>query len=96
MLRLGAWVVVWHILCKRLWPIAYVGRVSVYARFAVMTLWSAPCWCCVCFAGPFVDCVANLSVVPSLAREVLMRWESCLGAQSAEVLRAVYDGQHLT
>ena len=31
-----------------------------------------------------------------LAREVLMRGESCLGAQSAEVLRAVYDGQHLT
>ena len=30
-----------------------------------------------------------------LAREVLMRWGSCLGTQSAEVLRAVYDGQHL-
>ena len=37
-----------------------------------------------------------LSVVPSLAREALMRWWSCLGAESAEVLRAVYDGQHLT
>ena len=32
----------------------------------------------------------------ALAREVLMRWESCLGTRSAEVLRAVYDGQHLT
>ena len=40
-----------------------------------------------------LDCVANSSVVPSLAREVLMRWGSCLGAQSAEVLRAVFDGQ---
>ena len=32
---------------------------------------------------------------PHVAREVLMRWESCLGAQSAGVLRAVSDGQKL-
>ena len=36
------------------------------------------------------------SEVTRLAREVLVRWGSCLGTQSAEVLRAVYDGQHLT
>ena len=27
-----------------------------------------------------------------LACEVLMRWGSCLGTRSAEVLRAVFDG----
>ena len=32
---------------------------------------------------------ASLSI---LAREVLMRWESCLDTQSAGVLRAVSDG----
>ena len=33
------------------------------------------------------------SVFPSrLACEVLMRWGSCLGTRSAEVLRAVFDG----
>ena len=30
--------------------------------------------------------------LPILAREVLMRWESCLDTQSAGVLRAVFDG----
>ena len=39
--------------------------------------------------------VPTLSGPLVLAREVLMRWGSCLGTQSAEVLRAVYDGQHL-
>ena len=46
---------------------------------------------CARFAAPTLS-----GPFPVLAREVLMRWGSCLGTQSAEVLRAVYDGQHLT
>ena len=43
----------------------YLGRSIDRLLLSVpfTSFWSAPCWCCVRFAGPFVDCVANLSVV---------------------------------
>ena len=65
--------------CTRLWPIAYVGRVSVYARFAVTTFlvrsllvlwllrWTIRGLCCDLVSG-------------ALAQEVLMRGECCTSA----------------
>ena len=41
----------------------------------------------------FVESDAEDPFLPRVACEVLMRWGSCLGTRSAEVLRAVFDGQ---